>query len=211
MTVSEMITSVADLLGLSGSLTSTDAARLARCVNLGKDRVVGAAKWHWLETVTTQLFTSGTRTYTPPVLMNSITALEDASGNRVIKVERDTYDEIFRPSTATAAAPSNYTLQGVSTTGTHAFSVWPQPSANSSGLLRYNARVPDVAVAGSAGSYEHIPTGLHMAVVAAAKAEAYKQDFNVALAQLAEAEYQDAIGGYLGKTLSPQAQDGAEK
>ena len=211
MTVSEMIVAVADLLGLSGSLSSTDAARLSRLVNQSKDRVVGAAKWPWLETVTTQLFTSGTRTYTPPVLMNSITAVEDSSGNRVIKVDRDTYDEIFRPSTATAAAPSNYTLQGMSTMGTHAFHVWPQPSANSSGLLRYIARVADVAVAGSTGSFEHIPTGLHHAVVAAAKAEFYKQDGNTNLSQLSEQQYADAMSTYLGKTVMPIAHDGAEK
>ena len=211
MTVSEMIVAVADLLGLSGSLTSTDAARLARHVNQGKDRVVGATKWPWLETVTTQLFTSGTRLYTPPVLMNAITAIEDSDGNRVIKVERDTYDELFRPSTATATTPSDYALQGVSTTGTHAFHVWPQPSANSSGLLRYLARVPDVAVAGSTGSYEHIPIGLHNAVVMAAKVEFYRQDHDPALAQLAEAEFQSVLGQDLGKTVSPVAYDGGEK
>ena len=211
MTVSEMIVAVADLLGLSGSLTSTDAARLARLVNQGKDRVVGAAKWPWLETVTTQLFTSGTRLYTPIVLMESITAVEDSSGNRVIKVERDTYDEIFRPSTATAAAPTNYVFQGASTMGTHAIHVWPQPSANSSGLLRYIARVADVAVAGSTGSFEHIPTGLHHAVVAAAKAEFYKQDGNVQLSQASEQQYGDAMSTYLGKTVMPVARDGGEK
>ena len=211
MTVSEMIVSLGDLLGLSGSLTSTDAARLARLVNLGKDRVVGAAKWPWLETVTTQLFTSGTRTYTPPVLMNSITALEDSSGNRIIRVERDTYDEIFRPSTSTATAPSNYTVQGFSTAGTAAFSVWPQPASNTSGLLRYIARVGDVAVAGSAVAYDHIPTGLHHAVVFAAEAEFFKQDNNAQMQQFAEAQYQEAMNAYLGKTVTPVAQDGGEK
>ena len=211
MTVSEMILAVADLMGLSGSLTSTDATRLTRFVNLGKDRVVGTAKWAWLETSTTQLFTSGTRVYTPLVLMNSVTGIQDASGNRIIKVERDTYDELYNADTSTAPAPSNYTVKGFSTAGTHSIHVWPEPSANSSGILRYIARVPDVAVAGSTGSYDHIPTGLHHAVVVAAKGEFYKQEQNVALAQLSEAEYQDAINGYMGKTLSPLAYDGAEK
>lgn len=210
-TLNELVTSLQDLLGITGTLTASDRNRLDRIVNLGKDRVVAHAKWDFLETSTNQLFTSGTRLYNPNVAMKAIISLEDQNGSGVRKTERDTYDRFFRNSTATATNPEAYTLQGVSTNGTIEFQVWPTPSSNSTGRVRYRPRVADLTSANGTLAYDFIPMGLYAAILAAAKVELYKQEKDDGLSAKSEQEFKDAVADYIGMTVSPVIREGAEQ
>ena len=101
MTFNAMVVALQDLLGATGETTMIE-----RMVNQGKDRYVHAAKWSHLESSADLSFTTDQRIYAAPALAQSIVGIEDADGKRVVRQERDTYDELYRPSTATGAAPS---------------------------------------------------------------------------------------------------------
>jgi hypothetical protein len=210
MTFAEMITRLQDRLGLTSALDSGTRNRLDRVLNDGKDRVVAAFKWHWLETSATQLFTSGTRNYQMTTACIEVISLEDFSGNAIRKVERDTYDEMHRPSTATGT-PTVYTLQGWQASGAQSLHVYPSPSANTSGTLRYIPRISSLTSANDTLSFDYMPITHHFAVVKAAEVEFYRQEGQADMAQTAEAQLQDEINRLAAGVQSPVQRSGAEQ
>ena len=140
MTFNAMVVALQDLLGATGETTMIE-----RMVNQGKDRYVHAAKWPHLESSVDLSFTTDQRIYAAPALAQSIVGIEDADGNRLLRQERDTYDELYRASTAAATEPSMYTEEGADVDALHQFHVWPKPSANSTGKIRFLVRVPDLS------------------------------------------------------------------
>lgn len=211
MTVQEMVQQLVDRLGLTGTVQGATVNRLTRAVNLGKDRLIAAHKWPWLETSTSQLFTSGLRTYNLATEAQSVVSLEQSGGVPVRKIDRDAYDEMHRPSTSTAAGPTVYAEQGRSTGGRIELSVWPTPSANSTGRLRYLTTVPDITSAGSAGSFERIPTNHHKAIVEAALVEYYKQQGVDQRAMMANQQFMTELELLGVRVLSPVLRDGSEQ
>lgn len=211
MTVQEMVQQLVDRIGLTGTPAGTTINRLTRAVNLGKDRLVAAHKWPWLETSTSQLFTSGTRTYNLVTEAQSVVSLEQSAGFPVRKVERDTFDEIHRLSTATAAAPSVYTEQGRSSGGRIEVQVWPTPASNTTGRLRYLVTVSDIDSTGSTGSYTRIPVTHHKAIVEAALCEYYKQQGMESRAGMANQQFMAELELLGVRTVSPVIRDGSEQ
>jgi hypothetical protein len=211
MTVSEMVQQLIDRLGITGTVQGATVNRLTRAVNLGKDRLVGAYKWPWLETSTQFLFTSGTRTYNLVTEAHSIISLENGTASQVRKVDRDTYDELYRPSLSTATHPSVYVQQGWSSGGRMEIHIWPSPSANNTGTLRYVTSVPDIDSASSTSSFQRIPSGHHKALVEAALAEYYAQQGLDSRWQIANQQFADEVDRLSGRVQSPVIKDGSEK
>ena len=208
MNAAEMLLELTDRLGITGTIQTATSDRLYRAINRGKDRLVAAYKWPWLETSTSQLFTSGTRTYNLTTEAKSIVSIEGSTGFPVRKVERDTYDEIHRSDTSTAGLPTVYTQQGYSSGGRIEINVWPNPSANSTGTLRYIGTVLDTT---GSNSWNFVPPTHHKAILAAAEAEycsKYGLDGKV---QMTEAKYQDEVQRILGWNVGPVARDGSEQ
>lgn len=210
MTFAEMITRLQDRLGLTSTLDSSTRNRLDRIVNDGKDRVVAAFKWHWLETSATQLFTSGTRNYQVTTACLEVISLEDFSGNAIRKVERDTYDEMHRPSTSTGV-PTVYTLQGWQASGAQSLHVWPNPSANTAGTLRYVPKIASLSSANDTLSFDYMPVTHHFAVVKAAEVEFYRQEGQSDMVQTANEELADEINRLAGGIEAPVQRSGAEQ
>ena len=204
----EMLLELTDMLGITGTLQSATEARLYRAINRGKDRLVAAYKWPWLETSTQQLFTSGTRVYNLTTHARSIVSLHGSTGFPVRKVERDTFDELHDASTSTAVSPTVYREQGHSSGGAIEVKVWPNPSANSTGTLRYIANVADTT---GSNSWDRVPSSHHKAVLAAAEVEYYRQEGMTDKATLAEAKYRDEVDRLLGRTAGPVIRDGSEQ
>ncbi len=204
MTFNEMVVALQDHLGATGEVTMIE-----RMVNQGKDRYVHAQKWPHLESSDTQLFTTGVRTYAAPDLAQSIVGIENASGIPVKKQERDTYDELYRPSTATAVEPSMYAEEGTDVDAIHQFHVWPDPSTDTAGTIRFMVRVPDLTSGG--GTYDHIPEEHHFAVLKAAETEFHEQQGQEQKAALAEAKFTGMINQLAGAHVAPVLADGSEK
>ena len=211
MTFAEMVTRLQDHLGLTGTLATGTRNRLDRLVNDGKDRVVSAYKWHWLETSATQLFTSGTRAYQVTTACVEIVSLEDFSGNAIRKVERDTYDEMHRPSTSTGAAPSVYTVQGWQASGAQSIHVWPNPSGNTAGTLRYIPKIASLSSANDTLSYDYMPSTFHFAVVQAAECEYYRQEGKLDRIGIAEQVLEGELNRLSGVVEAPVQRSGAEQ
>lgn len=205
MTFNEMVVAVQDHLGISGGQTTLVEQKL----NAGKDRYVHAAKWPHLESSDTQLFSTDIREYAAPVLCESIVGIEDATGNRVVRQERDTYDELYRPDTSTATEPSVYTEEGSDVDAIHQFHVWPKPSGNSSGKIRYLVRVPDLT--STVGTYDHVPEAHHFVILKAAEVEFHKWEGQMDKAALAEQQFRDMVRQLAGELAMPIVQDGSEK
>ena len=204
MTFNAMVVALQDHLGITGETTLVE-----RLVNQGKDRYVHAGKWPHLESSDTQFWTTDRRTYAAPVLCESIVALEDASGNRVLRQERDTYDELFRRSTAAATEPSMYTEEGADVNALHQFHVWPKPSTNSTGKIRFLVRVPDLT--GTTGTYDHIPEEHHFVILKGAEVEFHNQQQQENLAAVAEAQFIGMINQLAGAHAALVLADGSEK
>jgi len=173
MTFGDMLQALYDRLGLTGE---TDLA--VRLINNGKDRYETARKWPFLETSTTQLFTSGTRTYLAPSNCRHILSIEGPSGLPLdSEVERETYDALYRADTSTATVPTVYREQGTrQTDGSIYFQVWPNPSTNTSGTIRFLQHVPDLSSADTASSYYAIPSAHHFAILEFAEASFHEYE-----------------------------------
>lgn len=211
MTFAEMITRLQDRLGLTSTLDASTRNRLDRLLNDAKDRVVGAFKWHWLETSATQLFTSGTRNYQVTTACLEVISVEDFSGNAVRRVERMTYDEMYRPSTSTGAVPLCYSVQGFQASGAQSLHVWPNPSGNTAGTLRYVPKIASLSSANDTNSFDYMPVTHHFAVMKAAEVEFYRQEGQTEMSQTANAELQDEINRLAGGIESPMQKSGAEQ
>lgn len=211
MTVQEMVQQLVDRLGITGTVQNTTINRLTRAVNLGKDRLIAAHKWPWLETSTTQLFTQSVRLYNLVTEAQSIVSLESDSGSAIRKIDRDTYDELHRVSLGTAARPSVYIEQGRSSAGRIEIHVWPDLSGNTTGRLRYLTTVSDIDSTGSTGSFTRIPVTHHKAVVEAALVEYYMQQGLDQRAQLANAQFKDELELLGVRVISPVLRDGSEQ
>lgn len=205
MTFNEMVVAIQDHLGISGGETVLSE----RLVNQGKDRYVHAAKWPHLETNTTQLFTTSTRAYAAPSNCESIVSVEDASGNRLLKQERSTYDELHRSDASSAAAPTTYAEEGTDVNAIHQFHVWPNPSAGSSGKIRFLVRVPDLT--STIGTYDHVPEAHHFAILKGAEVEFHQRQGQMNKAALAEQQFNIMIRQLAGELAMPIIQDGSEK
>lgn len=204
MTFNEMVVALQDHLGIAGETTMIE-----RMVNQGKDRYVHAGKWDHLESSAAQLWTTGIRNYAAPALAESIVALEDASGNRLMRHERSTYDELYRPSASTAAAPSIYSEEGTDPDSIRQFQVWPEPSGNTTGTTRFLVRVPGLT--STTGTYDHIPEAHHFAIVKAAEVEFHQREKDVSAAALAEQQFNTMIQQLSGVLVAPVFQEGSEK
>lgn len=167
MTFGEMRQALWDRLGLTGEQTMIE-----RLINSGKDRFVTAYKWPYLETSTDQLFTSGTRSYTAPTDCRHILSLHGPSGTPLDgDISREEYDLVFRGDTSTATVPTVFREQGaVSTTQRIQFHVWPNPTTNTTGSMRYLTRPADILTTGTNSVYDYIPAAHHFAIVDAAEA-----------------------------------------
>ena len=204
MTFNAMVVALQDLLGATGETTMIE-----RMVNQGKDRYVHAAKWPHLESSVDLSFTTDQRIYAAPDLAQSIVGIEDASGNRLLRQERDTYDELYRPSTAAATEPSMYTEEGADVDAIHQFHVWPKPSSDTTGKIRFLVRVPDLT--GTTGTYDHIPEEHHFVILKGAEVEFREQQEQDTLAALAEAQFIGMINQLVGAHAGPVLADGSEK
>lgn len=204
MNFNEMVVALQDHLGATGEVTMIE-----RMVNQGKDRYVHAHKWPHLESSDDQLFTTGVRAYAAPDLAESIVGIENASGITVKKQERDTYDELYRPSAATAVEPSIYVEEGADLNAIHRFHVYPGPSTDTTGTIRFMVRVPDLTSGG--GTYDHIPEGHHFAIVKAAEVEFHQQQSQDQRAALSEAQFTGMINQLAGAHVAPLLTDGSEK
>ena len=204
MTFNAMVVALQDLLGATGETTMIE-----RMVNHGKDRYVHAAKWSHLESSADLSFTTNQRIYAAPDLAQSIVGIEDTNGNPLKRQERDTYDELFRPSTAAATEPSMYTEEGADVNALHQFHVWPKPSANSTGKIRFLVRVPDLT--GTTGTYDHIPEEHHFVILKGAEVEFHNQQQQENLAAVAEAQFIGMINQLAGAHVGPVLADGSEK
>lgn len=205
MTFNEMVVAIQDLLGISGGETT----KAERMVNQGKDRYVNAAKWPHLESSASQAFATSTRTYAAPALCESIVGIEDANGDRVLKQERDTYDEIYRSDTSSAAAPSVYIEEGTDPNAIHQFHVWPNPTALSTGKIRFLVRVP--ALTSTTGTYDHIPEAHHFAILKGAEVEFFEGEGHDNRAALAEQQFNNMVRQLAGDLVMPILSDGSEK
>lgn len=205
MTFNEMVAVLQDLLGIANA----EQTVIEQAVNAGKDRYVHAVKWPHLESSEVQAFASGTRVFSAPDACESIVGVEDASGNRVTKVERDSWDEIFRPDTSTAAAPTHYSEQGTDPNAIHQFQVWPNPSALSTGKIRFQVRVPDLT--STTGTYDHVPEAHHFAILKAAETEFFQRQGQNSKSALAEQQFQIIVQQLAGDLAMPVLDDGSEK
>lgn len=205
MTFNEMVAVIQDHLGISGGETTVTE----QAVNAGKDRYVNAAKWPHLESSEVQAFASGVRVFSAPDACESIVGIEDASGSRITKVERDSWDELFRSDTSTATAPTHYSEQGTDPNAIHQFQVWPNPSALSTGKIRYLVRVPDLT--STDGTYDHIPEAHHFAIIKAAETKFYQRQGQNSKSALAEQQFQVIIQQLAGDLAMPVLDDGSEK
>lgn len=204
MTFNEMVVALQDHLGITAETTLVE-----RFVNQGKDRYVHAAKWPHLESSVVQSWTTNDRAYAAPALCESIVALEDADGNRVIRQERDTYDELYRADTSGAAAPSVYTEEGTDEDTIHQFHVWPKPSGNTSGTVRFLVRVPDLT--STTGTYDHIPEAHHFTILKAAEVEFHLFEGQMNKAALSEQQFTNMIRQISGTLIAPVFEEGGEK
>lgn len=204
----EMLNELTDMLGLTGAAETATQNRLYRAINRGKDRVVAAYKWPWLETSTQQLFTSGTRVYNLTTHARAVVSIHGSTGFPVRKVERDTFDELHDVSTVTAPSPSVYREQGHSNAGAIEVKVWPTPSANSTGTLRYIANVADTT---GSNSWDRVPSSHHKAILTAAEVELHRQEGKESEAAMAEARYRDEVDRLVGRTAGPVIRDGSEQ
>ena len=188
MTFLQLKQRVYDLLGLTG-----ESSLVVRLVNEAKDELVTAAKWWWLETSTTQLFTSDTRTYTLGTDVASVVDLFTSTGIPIDFVHRTVYENLYRESATTAANAKVYTVVGGGSSGQPVLSVWPTPGVNSIGTVRYLKRIPDMAL--DTESPAQIPPEYHFAIVKGAiakfreweddpRADSARSDFEQTLAKL---------------------------
>lgn len=205
MTFNEMVAVLQDHLGIPDA----EQTVIEQAVNAGKDRYVKVAKWPHLESSEAQAFSTDTRVYSAPALCESIVGIEDASGNRVVKQERDTWDTLFRPDTSTATTPSNYAEQGTDPNTIHQFQVWPTPAALSTGVIRYMVRVPSLT--STTGTYDHIPESHHFAIVKAAETEFFQRQGQNSKSALAEQQFNVIVQQLAGDLAMPVLDDGSEK
>ena len=188
MTFSDIKQRVYDLLGLTGESTL-----VGRLVNEAKDELVTAAKWWWLETTTSHLFTADTRTYTLGTDVSGVIGMFTSTGEPVEFVNRVTYENLYRDSSSTAANPEVYTVEGGGSVGQPVVNVWPTPGENSTGKVRYLKRIADMAL--DTESPSQIPAEFHHAIVKGAiakfreweddpRADSARSDFEQTLAKL---------------------------
>ena len=161
-----------DKLGITAANSdSGTVTTLFRLLNQAKDRFVNQQKWSFLESSENQLWTTNQRAYTMAATVGHIVALEQAGGTRLEETERLTYDELHRSVTDTGTAPTRFVEQGTAANSLLRVHVYPKPTTNTTGTVRYLHRVPDIANSGSTASFAHIPENHHHAIVALAEAE----------------------------------------
>ena len=204
MTFNEMVVALQDHLGITGETTLVE-----RLINQGKDRYVHAGKWPHLESSDTQFWTTDRRAYAAPVLCESLVALEDSSGNRVLRQERDTYDELYRADASDAVEPSVYTEEGTDTDAIHQFHVWPKPSSDTEGKVRFLVRVPDLT--STTGTFDHIPEAHHFAILKAAEIEFHEFEGQMDKAVLSEQQFIGMIRQLSGQLIAPVFEEGGGK
>lgn len=203
MTFLEMKTALYDRLGLTG-----ETALVERLVNEGKDMYVTARKWGHLESSTTQLWTSGTRAYTAIGAVDHITALEGSTGQEVNgDIHMDTYKALYRPDTSTAKTPTVYVEEGATIGAAKNFNVWPSPSENSSGTMRFLVRVPDLATASDSSPFDHIPSNHHFVILGAAEI-LFAEYENDQQAVLLRSQWEQDITRLAGETPKEVLRDG---
>jgi hypothetical protein len=185
MTFLEMKQALYDLLGITSETTM-----IARLINESKDEFVSAKKWWWRETTATQSFITTGKTYVTAAEVGEILEIDDGDGIPLEKVHKQTYIDLYRGDTSTAAKPSVYTIDGTSTPGALTFSVWPVPAAISTGTRRYLRNIPDLTL--DTESLQHVPTTHHFAIIKGAEAR-YREWENDQSAPVLRQEFQQSI------------------
>lgn len=160
MTFGQIKQAVFDKLGLTSETTLVE-----RMVNETQQEIAASARWGWLESSGTQLFTSGTSLYAMGTDASELLGLQDADGQPLDFVQQDGFMDLYQADTSTATNPTIYTLRGMDTSNNLKFAVWPVPGANTSGTRRYLRRLADMT---TTADVPNMPVELHPVIVAGA-------------------------------------------
>lgn len=138
MTFGNLKQRVYDVLGLTDETTMVESI-----VNEVAQEVATAAPWRFLREKADQAFTTSVTYYTCGTRVAHVIDLHASDGTPLDIVHQDTFDDLYRSDTSTAAAPSVACIEGHESTGScaAAFTVWPSPSALSTGTLWFLRRV----------------------------------------------------------------------
>lgn len=185
LTFGDLVQELEDRLGFTGQATL-----LKRLVNKGKDRLVSAAKWPFLETGSVLAFANGTTEYSLPQDAQTVVAIYNSSDELLAELHRDTFDEAYRSDTSTGE-PSVYVTQGMSQSAYPQIRVWPTPDASYSGTVRYLRRVPNMVL--DADIPEHIPPEYHYAIADAAEMEYYSWEGDANMTQIADNRFKNDL------------------
>lgn len=135
MTFGEIKQRVYDKLGLTGETTMVESMVNETLLE------VSSAPWRYLQETSAQtigsdgIATTGTSVAYPIEVYGT-------DGLPLDVVSQELYEDLYRGDTATTATnPLVATLDGQTSVGGHTITVWPKPTADLSGSLRYCRRV----------------------------------------------------------------------
>lgn len=165
MTFGQIKQALLDRLGNQefSELASTTVT-VERIVNEATQKIASAKKWIWLEDAQKSIaMVGGTKSYFIDDTISDLLELIDANGAPLSEVARDTFEDLYRADTSTAANPTRYTVDGMAgTTRKIGITVWPTPSESSTVTIRGNRRVADMS---SDSDVPEIPDELHHLIV----------------------------------------------
>lgn len=168
-TFSSILEAIYDRMGVTAGSTSQSALAV-RLANQAKDKFVEAAKWPFLEYSSNLVFLPSTRNYVVGTDVQNIVAIYASAGDVLEPVERHTYDRIFRRDTATASAPTHFSVHRFSGSSQPNVNVWRTPTATSTGTIQYTRRIVDLTNAGSTSPFAQIPSECYVAIIEMAEA-----------------------------------------